>query len=432
MGLISSANTISITAKLTLVGRERLLKESSDILTHFVLGDSDANYRTSGLLSTGLVPANSGDLGEKNGVNDNIDKGVNIKNKLYLSNTQVTIKPVESGSNRLSITTVPLGETVVSGSNLTYATINKNDTTSPTTNYFESLRLPILQSQKIKFTGKTSSQGGWLDTAFSGLSENKVLMVIANNNSYGELIDGKSVKIKLPIVSGYTSGGTPTGVTTYDCYTTFVNSGQYSLVQLDALYRDVSVFTDGLFGTNFPISYIVSDNIQKPNNDATKSWVTGYDEYKPFSVNNKKLINTKTVTPTGINVDKIIGIAYLDKGIFAFTEPSIVNNIAVNVTGYSDTNTITNNLGFYYYSANTYNTTIDSIINNWTQNVICKAERQQFFRSTNATIDINDDVRITEIGITDVTGEVLAIGKIDRQIIKQKNDFVIFDVQITI
>ena len=306
MGLISSANTISITAKLTLVGRERLLKESSDILTHFVLGDSDANYRTSGLLSTGLVPANSGDLGEKNGVNDNIDKGVNIKNKLYLSNTQVTIKPVESGSNRLSITTVPLGETVVSGSNLTYATINKNDTTSPTTNYFESLRLPILQSQKIKFTGKTSSQGGWLDTAFSGLSENKVLMVIANNNSYGELIDGKSVKIKLPIVSGYTSGGTPTGVTTYDCYTTFVNSGQYSLVQLDALYRDVSVFTDGLFGTNFPISYIVSDNIQKPNNDATKSWVTGYDEYKPFSVNNKKLINTKTVTPTGINVDKII------------------------------------------------------------------------------------------------------------------------------
>ena len=83
MGLISSANTVSITAKLTLAGRERLLTQSNQILTHFVLGDSDANYRTSGLLTSGLVPSNSGDLGENGGTNDNIDVGVGIKNKLY-------------------------------------------------------------------------------------------------------------------------------------------------------------------------------------------------------------------------------------------------------------------------------------------------------------------------------------------------------------
>ena len=41
-------------------------------------------------------------------------------------------------------------------------------------------------------------------------------------------------------------------------------------------------------------------------------------------------------------------------------------------------------------------------------------------------------MRISEIGITDVTGEILAIGKVDRQLIKKKNDFVIFDVQIVI
>ena len=124
MGFISSANTVSITAKLTLAGRQRLLTQSNQILTHFVLGDSDANYRTSGLLTTGLVPSNSGDLGQNGGTNDNIDVGVGIKNKLYLSNTQINIKSVESGSNVITNTTVPLGETVVSGNNLTY-TINR-------------------------------------------------------------------------------------------------------------------------------------------------------------------------------------------------------------------------------------------------------------------------------------------------------------------
>ena len=69
-------------------------------------------------------------------------------------------------------------------------------------------------------------------------------------------------------------------------------------------------------------------------------------------------------------------------------------------------------------------------MNNLVQNIVCIAGRGEFFRSTNPTIDINDEVRITEVGITDVTGEVLAIGKIDRQIIKKKNDFVIFDVQV--
>jgi hypothetical protein len=430
MGFISSANTVSITAKLTLAGRQRLLTQSNQILTHFVIGDSDANYQTSGILSSGLVPSNSGDLGENGGVNDNIDVGVGIKNKLYLSNTQITIKSVESGSNVITNTTIPLGETVVSGNNLTYTVIDKNDKTSSFTNYFESLRLPILESKKNLFTGTTSTRGGWLDTAFSGLATNKVLMVVANNDSYGELIDGKTIKTTLPIVTGYTSGGEATGITTYDCYSTFVNSGQYSLVQLDARYKDGSVFTNGLFGTDFPVSYMVSDNVQRPNNDSDKSWATGYDEFKPFSVNYKQLINTKTVAPTGINVDKVIGVAYLDKGILAFTDPTIVNNIAIDFTGDTETGTVTNDLGFYYYSGGTFNTTVDSVVNNLVQNVICIAGRGEFFRSTNPTIDINDEVRITEIGITDVTGEVLAIGKADRQIIKKKNDFVIFDVQV--
>ena len=83
MGLISTANTITITAKLTKAGRERIIEESNTIISSFVLGDSDANYKTNQTLVTGLIPVNSGDLGENGGVNNNIDGGIDVKNKLF-------------------------------------------------------------------------------------------------------------------------------------------------------------------------------------------------------------------------------------------------------------------------------------------------------------------------------------------------------------
>jgi len=91
MGLISSANTITITAKLTKAGRERIIEESNTIISNFVLGDSDANYKTNAVLGTGLIPVNSGDLGENGGVNNNIAEGIN-KEYFILSQYSKEIK----------------------------------------------------------------------------------------------------------------------------------------------------------------------------------------------------------------------------------------------------------------------------------------------------------------------------------------------------
>ena len=63
---------------------------------------------------------------------------------------------------------------------------------------------------------------------------------------------------------------------------------------------------------------------------------------------------------------------------------------------------------------------------------MCIAARGEFYNSQNATLTVNDDVRVSEIAITDEAGNILAIGKTDRQIVKKKNDFVVFDVQIII
>jgi hypothetical protein len=431
MGFINSATTITITARLTKLGRQKLITNNNNIFSHFILGDSDANYNTSVKLPTGKVPVNSGDLGYNGGTNDNIAEGVGINSKLYVTTAPTTKKSVAVGSSALELTLRLVGETTVSGSNLTYINIVKSGNSVDFTNLFKSLSLPIKSANVNVFTGINSSNGGWSDTPFSGLGNSNVLLGVINNDQYGEMVDGKSVKIDLPVYSGYTTGGTPTGVTTYTLYSTFPKTTIPNTL-LDTQYKDKSSYPQSLFGNQINVSYLVSDELQKPNNDATKSWSTGYDTFKPFSLGNKETINVQNIPTTNINTDKIAGVIYLDKGIFAITDPTIVDNISTNFSGDTDTNIITNSLGLYYYSASTYNSVVDSIQNDLVQNIVCVAARGEFHNTQNETFTLGDDVRISELAITDVSGNVLAIGKTDRQIVKCKYDFVIFDVQIVI
>ncbi len=430
MGFINSATTVTITARLTKLGREKLLTNSNTIFSHFILGDSDANYNTSEELPTGKIPGNSGSLGANSTTNDNIFENVGLNSKLYITVSPTTKKSVEPNSSKIGVTITDIGQSTVSGSNLTYLSLDKTSTSSENNNYFKSLSLPIISTSVNIFTGTTSQYGGWSDTPFSGLGVNEVLIGVINNSQYGELIDGKSIKITLPVITGYT-GVNPTGSTTYELYSTFPKT-TIPKSELDVDYIDESSYPQSLFGRKINVAYLVSDQIQKPNNDATKSWSTGYDSFKPYSLNGKELINVQTIAATSINADQIAGVIYLDKGIFVITDQTIVNNIALNYSGDSATITTNTGLGLYYYTASTYNTVIDSIQNDLVQNIVCIAARGEFYNSQNETLTVNDDIRISEIAITDVSGNVLAIGKTDRHIIKKKNDFVVFDVQIII
>jgi hypothetical protein len=435
MGFNNSASNITVTARLTAAGRERLLTETSAIFSHFILGDSDANYQTSGVLGTGKIPSTSGNKDETGFTNKNIAEGIQIKSKIYKDNTNAYLKGVEANSFQVRKETVSLGETSAKTSNLLFTVLDRTNTSSDLTNYFRTLSFPLSNSQK-SFFNIVAQNGGWLDTAFSGFNTDNVLMAVINNNKYGELIDGKSIKLSIPVYTATTVSGASTGLTTYDVYSSFINTSQYSKAQQDKRYTDGFINTVNLLGNN--ISFLVSDNIQKPNNDATKSWATGFDTHKPYSVNNKSLINFQNNSTTGINADKIIGVAYLEKGILAITDASIVSGIARDIYDFSGSviDTLvansTNPTDFWYYTGSSYCAEIDSIKNNFVQNLICIAGRDEFYRSQNATFNAGDDVRITEIGITDITGELLAIGKIDRQVLKPKNDIFIIDVTLEV
>ena len=432
MGFQKSATTVTIKAELTKLGREKLLTNNNSVFSHFMLGDSDANYYTSEILPSGTIPVNSGNLAFISGSsNDNIAQGVGVNSKLYVTVSPRYRKPVERNSSAINPTLREVGETTASGSSLSYITISKSATTSEFTNLFQSLSLPLNSKQIYNFTTRLTVDQGWADTAFTSLGASNVLLAVIDNDSFGEMVNGQSIKMTLPVYTGYTTGGTPTGVTTYTLYSTFPKAKQNNTI-LDFQYKDTSIYPQALFGNQINVVYLVSDDIQRPNNDPTKSWSTGYDSYKPFSQGDKETINVQSVTSTGINADKVVGVLYLDKGIIAITDPTIVDNIATNYSGDPETNTINDSLGLYYYTGGSYNTVIDSIQNDLVQDVLCIAGRSQFYSTQNKTFTINDNVRISEIALTDSKGNILAIGKTDKHVIKTKNDIIMFNVQIVI
>ena len=146
MGFLSTADTVTITTKLTTYGRKELLEKSNTIFSHFMLGDSDANYRTSALLPTGTVPTTSGELNEFGvGHHDNAPNEIIVSN-IYVSNGTAIKKVVEPNSSSISSVIVDVGDMTVSGDSLNYLMLHQSGTTVDFTNLFKSLNLAILDN----------------------------------------------------------------------------------------------------------------------------------------------------------------------------------------------------------------------------------------------------------------------------------------------
>lgn len=396
MGFINSATTINIKGKLTPTGRERLANGASSLITNFILGDSDANYNVYSGLTYGQMPDFSGDnfgLSLNNG-----GASYQFRSGLIYKNGQ-NKKPVQLSSAAVLNTQKSIGYNVLyySGGTLTQNIINRNDiNTDVLTNLFYSFALPIDVATAETYTGITSNTGGLLDTALSGLASQEVLVIGIDSSQYGELIDGKTIKLDLTTTLG-----------SYSIYGTYENNGT-PLNQLDSLTVDLSTNLTR-FGPNRCLLF--SDSVQPPNNDLSKSWATGYSLNKPFSANNKQPWNFKTNPNTGSVSDKPVGIAYLDKGFLVITEPTIVSNF----TGTGTTATTI-----------TYNSVVTSV----SQKVTCIADRNEFTTSTNSTFSSGDVPRISEIGLLDDSGNLIAIAKTNRTYYKPSDELVVFNLTI--
>jgi hypothetical protein len=398
MGFINSATTINIKGKLTPTGRQRLINGGGTSITNFILGDSDANYNVFSGLTSGYIPDFSGDnfgLSLNNG-----GSGYQFRSGLIFRNG-LNKKPVLPTSSTILSTQKPIGYNTLyySANTLTLNIVDRNDyNTDVLTNLFYSFALPIDSSSSEQYTGATSVNGGYLDTALSGMASEKILVIGIDSSQYGELIDGKSIYLQLSTL-----------LSTYDIYGTYENNNASS-PDLDSRVNDQSIHLQK-FGPNRCLLF--SDLIQPPNNDGSKSWSTGYSLPKPFSLNGKQSWNFKSNTGLGLVADKPVGIAYLDKGFIVITEPTIVNNFLT--TG---------------PTASATTATFNSVISTISQKITCIADRNEFTISTNPTFTGGDTPRITEIGLVDDSGNIMAVAKTNKTYYKPQDDMVVFNLTI--
>jgi hypothetical protein len=400
MGYNSTATTLSLTAKLTPTGKQRFVTNTNNtLITSFALGDSDANYNVTDSLITGQVPATSGDIGPNSGASNSVNTNTSIKSFLIYNNSGNLYKLVEPNSSSVSTTQIPNGQITISGVNLTHNVIDRNDyNTDSLVNLYYSFGLPLNSSNDIKYTGVTFSSGGFSDTSLSGLAQSKIVTIGINNDSYGEMLDGKQINLDF-----VTSAGT------FNIYSTFQNKGG-NIKTEDANYRDTSTITS-MIGQN--IAMLFCDSIKTPNGNPGLSWSTGFGLKKPFSLNGKQLYNLQTNPNMGQTADTVVGVAYLDKGFLVLTHPTLVSAFTASAT-----------------TATTV--TFDSVSTEVSQNITCIANRGEFGISTNTTFSVGDSPRISEIGLFDNIGNLIAIAKTDRQINKNVNELVAFGIKINL
>ena len=176
MGFNTTANTITLTAKLTPIGRQRLVSTNNALISSFSLGDSDANYNVPLTLATGQIPAEAGEIGSNASVSNSTTLNANIKSRLIVNNGSLT-KPVENQSTLVSVQQSSNGVTSVSGTNLSQVVINRNNyNTDSLVNLFYSFGLPLNSSDDNNYTGVTYTNGGYSDTALSGLAQTNIIV----------------------------------------------------------------------------------------------------------------------------------------------------------------------------------------------------------------------------------------------------------------
>lgn len=425
------------------------------------------------------------------------------------SNVTVTERvpyDLSEGDNHLRSTTTGATQSVADIAPMLF--VDRGDSNTVFSNLFQSFNLPVTTSQLKEFQQSTlghwvddevngtlyynGKKGNWLATApyeiihpvtgytgmfyntvFEHLAQTRILVIEIPQAQYGEIIDGKSLKIRVP-------RNVIPSEAYYDCYGAYkANEEEFNLGKMDNYMseHDLSAsyfgappqLTDTAYESN--VVLLFCDDIKAPQSGSVASWLNGHDEV----MQGEKCYNPNSVVPKAFfdfYEDQPVGIAYLDRGFAVITDPIIVAaayalynagmpsntptnvgiaaNIIVNYDGvdidwfnsqflFKSTKLTTSNHLAEYLSYNTEKS----------MNVVCLASAEEFYRSVNdtakelmnvTTADFAEfknpvsgnlyPIVITEIGLHDAAGNLLAIVKPREPIKKYWYDVVSFNIKI--
>lgn len=365
---------------------------------------------------------------------------------------------------------------------------NRTTLSSDTSNLFSSFGLPITSEQKKKYDQSnlgelsadnngdliingvnynwsssgnqdvlhpvTGYSGQFHDTALQDFNQDKILVFNIPQGEYGEIIDGKTIKLTVPT-------GSSSSVEIYSAFKRndlFLDENRFenAFSEIDYIASEygTGVITSdeaGHYESN--VVFLFSDAIQKPTSGI--SWSDGHSA--AFS-GNTSVYSKAQHQNSGGNVknffdffnDKAVGIAYLDKGFIVITDPTIIadfethyGNSSISSFGTPAKETFDSGQNMPKIEFLSYNT-------EKSLNVVCLSSTDEFYRTTNETAkalvgktdksfadfknDFSSDklkpIKITEIGLHDEEGNLLAVAKPEKPIEKYWYEVESFQIQI--
>jgi len=364
----------------------------------------------------------------------------------------VTYKPVSSMITSRQEKTVFTGG---SGSELVFTLCDRTDTTSREANYFMSFGLP--------YELNALSSGATLTKQYPEiyqLNRDRIVIMPIPKEYYSELIDGRTITMKVPQLSGGTSISAKT----------IYSSTYTTLTKTD--YNPI-------LGSN--IAFLFCDEINKPytgktsggdfSHSANTTWGAGlaYSE-RPPAISYADLhsidINTDTRpwsgvslangvpqsyptnTNQGYNYDIPTGFVALDKGFVVFTHPSIVDNIPWSLGQKQYTgapNTLGETSDIYFSSTTKSAISFMDISMQYKTTVVCLALPQEFYFSNNPSWDFDynylelanqtygfNSVYVTEVGLYNKLYELVAVAKISEPLEKTYTNIINFTLNIDV
>ncbi len=365
-------------------------------------------------------------------------------------------------------------------SNVLYTLCDRDNTNDKKGHYFMSLNLPTSSTELG--TGSTVSL---FYPELQQLNVDQIIITPIPNSYYSEFIDGRSITFKIP----QAGGASQTALSSVTLYSSTYSSDKPLKGESNPLLGDniVFLFSDTI---NTPYTGYTTDEIGvRTNRSANTSWEPDSTNFlrRPSAVSYKEVegndfrfgvlnnqttasYNTDTRTDThysvtvpsnypnnraGYNYDIPVGFAVLDKGILVVTHTGLTQNFpwTSGFTYGSNAALTSSELSAktnIYFTGTTGGDKSSSLVfydinTSFKTTAICLALPREFYISNNpswnrekALIDLNsqkgivslDPVYVTEVGLFNALGELVAIAKLSEPVEKNYINVLTFNIDI--
>jgi hypothetical protein len=379
----------------------------------------------------------------------------------------------------LSIQTEYARQHTLTGNKLKYTLCDRDEILDKKGHYFMSFNLPT--DPNYLGTGSTMAK---LFPELYQLNVDRILIVEIPASEYSEFIDGRSIMLRVPV-----SGGTaPNSLSAVTIVSSTYSSDKILRSETNLLLGDnvAFLFSDDInkpyTGKTFSEIGEIQDHSKNttwfPNNGLNlldRPSAVSYSEVKvsdkAFNTDKRTNVSFAVPAPTnypdgraGYNYDIPVGFAILDKGFIVITHPQIVNNFLWsesfkgNGTPFNaNTPMGGTNLAYYsdvYFTGDTMfagsqveasQLTFQEVNTAFKTTAVCLAMPREFYISNNPTWDrakvlaaesedtgiaAYDPIYITEIGLYNALGELIAVAKLSEPVEKTYTNVLTFNIEI--